>query len=209
MRWRFRHLRLLRHWERKKKTRRSCIPICGSTGKSSAKRRVEEEIRGQANSSQRGRDKTPEIVRYGEIEPSATGGSGDDELLGWIQVHKSQDEGTGALRSMRELGAPHQTSQPAPNPRKMIPDPSDTYLAPQFQESFNQVAKAVMNEINRATTGRTLGRVVPSQRLNHFSNSSQRISRAIVPTGTTRGETNQRSRIVDIIKYLAVRNLFM
>ena len=45
-------------------------------------------------------------------------------------------------------------AQSAPNPRNMILDPSDTYLAPQFQESFNQVARAAMNEINR-TTGRT------------------------------------------------------
>ena len=69
------------------------------------------------------------------------------------------------LCAPREPEAPQQTSQSAPNPRITIPDPSDTYLAPQFQESFNQVARATMNEINR-TTGRTLGRVAPSQRLD-------------------------------------------
>ena len=50
--------------------------------------------------------------------------------------------------------APQQTSQSASNPRSTIPDPSDTYLAPQFQELFHQVSRAAMNEINR-TTSRT------------------------------------------------------
>ena len=59
------------------------------------------------------------------------------------------------LGAPRGSEAPQQTSQSAPNPRKTIPDSSDTYLAPQFQESFNQVARATMDEINR-NTGRTL-----------------------------------------------------
>ena len=59
------------------------------------------------------------------------------------------------LCGSREPMAPQQISQSAPNPRNTIPDPSDTYLAPQFQESFNQVVRAAINEINR-TTGRTL-----------------------------------------------------
>ena len=94
------------------------------------------------------------------------------------------------------------------NPRNTILDPSDTYLAPQFQESFNQVARAAMNEINR-TTGRTLGRVVPSQRLDRCSSSSEPIPQAIVPTGTTHGGTTQKSRVVDIRKNLTVRNQFV
>ena len=75
------------------------------------------------------------------------------------------------LCAPRDSEAPQQTSQSAPNPRNTIPDPSDNYLAPQFQDSFNQVARATMNEINR-TTGRTLGRVVPSQHLDRSSSSS-------------------------------------
>ena len=94
------------------------------------------------------------------------------------------------------------------NPRNTILDPSDTYLAPQFQESFNQVARAAMNEINR-TTGRTLGRVVPFQRLDRSSSSSEPIPRAIVPTGTTHGGTTQKSRAVEIRKNLKVRNQFV
>ena len=65
-----------------------------------------------------------------------------------------------------------------------------------------------MNEINR-TTGRTLGRVVPSQRLDRSSSSSERIPRAKVPTGTTHGGTTQKSRVVDIRKNLTVRNKFV
>ena len=65
-----------------------------------------------------------------------------------------------------------------------------------------------MNEINR-TPGWTLGRVVPSQRLDRFLSSSERIPRAIVPTGTAHGGTTQRSRVVDVRKNLAVRNMFV
>ena len=108
-------------------------------------------------------------------------------------------------QSPRLLSRP---SQSAPNPRKTIPDPSDTYLAPQFQESFNQVARAAMNEINR-TTGRTPGWVVPSQRLDRSSSSSERTHRAIVSTGNAHGGTIQKSRVVDIRKNLTVRNQFV
>ena len=78
----------------------------------------------------------------------------------------------------------------------------------QFQESFNQVARAGMNEINR-TTCRTLGRIVPSQRLDQSSSSAERTPRAIVPTGTTHGGTTQKSCVVDIRKSLTVRNPFV
>ena len=112
-----------------------------------------------------------------------------------------------ALCAPREPAAPQQTSHYAPNPRNTIPDPSDTYLAPQFQESFNQVARAAMNEINR-TTGRTLGRVVPSQRFDRSSSSSERTPRTVVPAGTAHDGTIQRSRVVDIRKNLSVLNQF-
>ena len=65
-----------------------------------------------------------------------------------------------------------------------------------------------MNEINR-TTGRMLGRVVPSQRLDRSSSDSEQIPRAIVPTGTTHGGTTQKSRVCDIRKNLTVRNEFV
>ena len=96
------------------------------------------------------------------------------------------------LCAPREPEAPQPTSQSASNSRNTVPDPSDTYLAPQFQESFNQVARATMNEINR-TTERMLGRVFPSPRLDQSLSSSERKTRAIVPTGATRGERVLRS----------------
>ena len=112
------------------------------------------------------------------------------------------------LCAPREPEAPQQTSQSTSNPRNTIPDPADTYLAPQFQESFNQVARAAMNEINR-TNGRTLGRIVPSQRFDRSSNGSERASRTVVSAGTAHDGAIQRSRVVDIRKNLTVRNQFV
>ena len=111
------------------------------------------------------------------------------------------------LCASRGPEAPQQTQQSASSQRNTILDPSDTYLAPQFQESFNQVARATMDEINR-TTGRTLGRIVPSQRRDHSSNSSERAPRTVVSTGTAHGGTLQKSRVVDIRKNLMARHQF-
>ena len=111
------------------------------------------------------------------------------------------------LRASREPEAPQQTRLSASSQRFTIPDPSDTYLFPQFQESFNQVARATMEEINR-TTGRTLGRIVPSQRRDQSSNSSERAPHTIVPSGTAHGRTYQKSRVVDIRKNLMTRHQF-
>ena len=111
------------------------------------------------------------------------------------------------LRASRGPEAPQQTQPSASSQRNTIPDPSDTYLAPQFQESFNEVARATMDEINR-TTGRTLGRIVPSQRRDHSSNSSERAPRTVVSSGTAHGRTFQKSRVVDIRKNLMTRHQF-
>ena len=111
------------------------------------------------------------------------------------------------LCASRGPEAPQQTQQSASSQRNTIPDPSDIYLAPQFQESFNQVARATMDEINR-TTGRTLGRVVPSQRRDHSSNSSERAPRTVASSGTAHGGTFQKSRVVDIRKNLMARHQF-
>ena len=111
------------------------------------------------------------------------------------------------LRASREPETPQQTRPSASSQRFTIPDPSDTYLAPQFQESFNQVARATMDEISR-TTGRTLGRIVPSQRRDQSSNSSERAPHTIVPSGTAHGRTYQKSRVVDIRKNLMTRHQF-
>ena len=123
----------------------------------------------------------------------------------------SRDTRPGSIQelcALRGPEAPQQTPRSAPNPRNTIPDRSDTYLAPQFQESFNQVARAAMNEINR-TISRALGRVVPSQRFDHSSSSSKRAPRNVVLTGTAHDGTIQKSRVVDIRKNLTVRNQFV
>ena len=111
------------------------------------------------------------------------------------------------LCTSRGPEARQQTLQSAPSQRNTIPDPSDTYLAPQFQESFNQVARATMDEINR-TTGRTLGRIVPFQRRDHSSNSSERAPRTVASSETAHGGTFQKSSVVDIRKNLMARHQF-
>ena len=99
----------------------------------------------------------------------------------------------------REPVAPPQALQPAASSRNTIPDPSDTYMAPQFQETIEQVARARMDEINQ-TSGRTLGRVVSSQRMDCSSSNSERTSQAIVPTDPIRGMTTLKLRVVDTSK---------
>ena len=64
-----------------------------------------------------------------------------------------------------------------------------------------------MDEINR-TTGRTLGRIVPSQRRDHSANSSERAPRTVASSGTAHGGTFQKSRVVDIRKNLMARHQF-
>ena len=109
------------------------------------------------------------------------------------------------LRASRGPEAPQQTRPSASNQRFTIPDPSDTYLAPQFQESFNQVARAAMDEINRGTE-RTLATIVPSQRRDHSSNSSERATRTIACSAP--GGVFEKSRVVDIRKNLMTRLQF-
>ena len=111
------------------------------------------------------------------------------------------------LRASRGPEAPQQTRPSASSQRLMIPDPSDTYLAPQFQESFNQVARATMDEINR-NTERKLVRIVPSQRRDHSSNSSERAPRSVASSRSAHSGVFQKSRVVDIRKNLMTRHQF-
>ena len=144
------------------------------------------------------------MARVSQVSPEVLATINSSEASGDTRPRTRAQE----LCAPREPEVPQQTSQSAPNPRNTIPDPSDTYLAPQFQESFHQVARAAVNEINR-TTSRTLGRVVPSQRFDRSSSSSERTPRTVVPAGTAHDETIQRSRVVDIRKNLTVRNQFV
>ena len=64
-----------------------------------------------------------------------------------------------------------------------------------------------MDEINR-TTGRTLGRIVPSKRRDHSSNRSERAPRTVACSGTAHGGIFQKSSVVDIRKNLMARHQF-
>ena len=64
-----------------------------------------------------------------------------------------------------------------------------------------------MEEINR-TTGRTLGRIVPSQRRDQSSNSSERAPHTIASSRSAPGGVFQKSRVVDIRKNLMARHQF-
>ena len=143
------------------------------------------------------------MAMVGQISPEVLATMNSDESKDAPSRTETQE-----LCIAREPVDPPQTSQSASSYRTTIPEPSDTYMAPQFQESFNQIAKAAMNEINR-TSGRTLGSAVTSQRTDRSSSNSERTSRAIVPAGPTRGEAALRSRVVDIRKHLAVRSFLL
>ena len=80
-----------------------------------------------------------------------------------------------------ELAAPQRMSSPS-NARNTIPDPSENCLAPQFQEIFEQEAKATMQEIHRARD-KSLGRIVLSQRAGQSPIGRDRITDPIEPTG--------------------------
>ena len=144
------------------------------------------------------------MARVSQVSPEVLAMMNSSEASRDTRPRTSAQE----LCTSRGPEAPQQTPRSAPNPRNTIPDPSDTYIAPQFQESFNQVARATIDEISR-TTGRTLGRVVPSQRFDHSSSSWERALRTVVLTGTAHDGTIQRSRVIDIRKNLAVRNQFV
>ena len=64
-----------------------------------------------------------------------------------------------------------------------------------------------MDEINRGTE-RTLVRIVPSQRRDHSSNSSERATRTIASSRSAPGGVFQKSRVVDIRKNLMTRHQF-
>ena len=143
------------------------------------------------------------MEKAGQISPEVLATMNSDESKDAPSRTETQE-----LYIDREPVAPPQTSQSASSYRTTILDPSDTYMAPQFQESFNQIAKAAMNEIIR-TSGRTLASAVTSQRTDRFSSNSERTSRAIVTAGPTRGETALRYRVVDVRKHLAVRSFLL
>ena len=112
---------------------------------------MEEEERLTTDNMQRGEIKHLEELYMAKVEISP-------EVLETMNSDGSKDASsrtkTQVLCIHREPVAPTQTSQSASIHRNTILDPSDTYMAPQFQKSFNQVVRAAMNKIN-GTSGRT------------------------------------------------------
>ena len=80
-----------------------------------------------------------------------------------------------------EVAAPQRVSSPS-NTKNTIPDPSETYVAPQFQEKFEQVAKAAIQETNRARD-LSLGRNVPTQRAGQSPIRKEKSTNPTEPAG--------------------------
>ena len=105
-----------------------------------------------------------------------------------------------------EVTAPQRVSSPS-NARNTIPDPSDTYLAPQFKEKFEQMAKATMQEIRRARKI-SLGRIVPSQRAGQSPVMKEKTANPTEPVGSVTKGAKVRSRVIDIRKDLNNQRTF-
>ena len=88
-----------------------------------------------------------------------------------------------------------------------IREPSDTFLAPQFQDTIEQVAKATTQEIHRARD-RSSGRIVPSLRSGQTTVGRDRMADPSEPTRPVPSETKVRSRVVGIPKDLNTRSTF-
>ena len=92
--------------------------------------------------------------------------------------------------------------------RITILDLSDTYLAPQFQELFEQVARATIQEIHRARD-RSLGRIVSSQRVCQSPVRQERTTDLTEPAGPLLSGAKVRSRVIDTRKDLNTRSNFV
>ena len=106
-----------------------------------------------------------------------------------------------------EVAHPQRVSSPA-NTRNTIPDPSDTYLAPRFQKTFGQVAKAMLQDIHRARD-RSSGRINHSLCASQSPVGREKITDLTEPAGPVPRETEVRSRVIDIRKDLNTRRTFV
>ena len=106
-----------------------------------------------------------------------------------------------------EVTASQRLSSPS-NSKNTIFDPSDSYLASQFQEKFEQVAEATMQEIHRARD-RSLGRIVPSQSAAHSPIGRDRVTDPTEPASPVPSGAKVKSRVIDIRKDLNIRRAFV
>ena len=107
------------------------------------------------------------------------------------------------LYEPNRVAAPQRVSLRAIS-RNTTADPSDTYLVPQFQEIFDKVAEATMQEIHRAPD-RSLGRIVPSLRAGQSPVRRESLTDPTEPAGPVPSETKMRSGVFDIRKDLNTR----
>ena len=108
-----------------------------------------------------------------------------------------------SLRSFR----PNEMSSPA-NARNTIPELSDTYLALHFQEKFEQVAKATLQESHRSRD-RSSVRILPAQRACQSPIRREKMADHTEAAGPVPSGTKVRSRLVDIRKDLNTRKIFI
>ena len=126
------------------------------------------------------------------------------DVLEMMHTETTAKSKTQELYRPSEVTAPQRVSSP-PNARNTIHDPSETYLAPQFQENFEQVAKAVMQKINRARD-RGLGRIVPTQRAGQSHIRKEKSTEnPTEPAGPVPSGAKVRPRVDDIRKDLNTR----
>ena len=118
------------------------------------------------------------------------------DVLAMMNTETTAKSKTHELYRPSEVAAPQRVSSPS-NARNTIPDPSDTYLAPKFQEKFEQGAKAPIQEINRARD-RSLGRNVPIQRAGQSPIRKEKSTNPTEPAGPVPSGPRVTSRVVDI-----------
>ena len=161
---------------------------------------MEEKVRRVTDRFQGGGDQAPEGALKCKIEQVVTRCVAMMSPDTTIKA-KAQD-----LCITSDVTAQQRMSSPS-NARNTIPDHSDTYLAPQFEENFEQVAIATMQEIHRAWD-RSLGGIIPSQCVGQSPVRQEKTTDLTEPSGPVLSEAKVRSRVIDIRKDLNTRRNF-
>ena len=97
----------------------------------------------------------------------------------------------------------------AANARNTKRNLSDNYMAPEFRETFEQVAKATIQEVHRARY-KSLGRIVPypKDRSLVCLGARERTMDSPELVGPVTSEARVRSRVNDLRKNLSTRRTF-
>ena len=129
------------------------------------------------------------------------------EVPAMMNTETAAKSKTQELYRPSKMTAPQRVSSPS-NARNTIPDPSYTYLAPQLQENFEQVAKAAIQEINRVID-RGSSRSAPTQRVGQSPIRKEKSTNPTEPADLVPSGAKVRSRVVDIRKELNTRRTFV